>query len=427
MAIVLGLAASAGADTYSVYSCKGPTGAPNDAAGWAMAPAPSGEGRATNACPAQGPLSVYLDAATPGGNASGTWTFAAPADTRIVRFAARRRTVGVTHGTQANDVQYVLATDQGTLESCSISDTSSCVADLVEPIDKQGLDAAWVQFRVLCTDAGSFCTRPLRADFGNVIVGLKDTSAPTVANVATIDDGETSGVLAARFDAADRGGGLYRAVVKVDGKPAATQPLGDAGCADANPADGDPYEFLAPVPCPATAAGVQVKVDYRSLSAGPHGIEIAVEDAAGNETSVFGPLQFPRPNAETPASTPSAVQRLVYAKLTMYFAEGRHKSYTSRYGRRVVTRGYLRDRNGKGIRGARIDVFHVIRGGGKRLLKTGLKTREGGKVTLILPLNVDTRTIEYDYRALRPGKVTSSQRLRLTVMRHGRRFVRTAG
>jgi hypothetical protein len=212
MAIVLAVAASAGADTYSVYSCKGPTGAPNGAAGWATAPAPSGEGRATNACPAQGPLSVYLDAATPGGNASGTWTFAAPADTRIVRFAARRRTVGVTQGTQANDVQYVLATDQGTLESCSISDTSSCVADLVEPIDKQGLDAAWVQFRVRCTDAGSFCTRPLRADFGNVIVGLKDTSAPTVANVATIDDGETSGVLAARFDAADRGGGLYRAV-----------------------------------------------------------------------------------------------------------------------------------------------------------------------------------------------------------------------
>jgi hypothetical protein len=50
-------------------------------------------------------------------------------------------------------------------------------------------------------------------------------------------------------------------------------------------------------------------------------------------------------------------------------------------------------------------------------VKTGLKSRAKGALTLILPNNLDTRAIEYVYRALRPGPVTSSQRLHLTVRR----------
>jgi hypothetical protein len=429
LAAIVGLAAAAApaaadSNTYTVFSCKGPTGTPNAALGWATTPAASGEGRAVNACPAAGPLSAFLDAAQPSGNASASWRFDAPPDTRVVRFATQRRTVGVAQGTQANDVEYVLATDQGTLESCVISDTSSCVADLSDPIDKQGIDASWVQFRVLCTNAGSSCTRPLRADFDNLQVGLKDAVAPAVSAVKVLDNGQTSGVLTVSFSASDRGGGVYRAVVSVDGKPAVTEPLGDGNCTDANPADGDAYQFLAPVPCPATAAGAVVKVDYRKLTPGPHGVEIAVEDAAGNSTSVFGPIQFPRANTESAPSSPATLERLLHAKLRMYFAKTRVQRFTSTYGQRVVTRGILRDRAGKPIRGARVDVFHVLRNGKRRLLKTGLKSRADGRLTLILPLNLDTRRIEYDYRALRPGPVTSRQILRLTVLRHGAVFVR---
>lgn len=79
----------------------------------------------------------------------------------------------------------------------------------------------------------------------------------------------------------------------------------------------------------------------------------------------------------------------------------------------------LRTPGGRGIQGARIDVFR-IRNGKRRLLKTGPTSRAGGKLTLILPIDVDTRTIEDAYRALRPGPVTSRQRLRLTVLRGGR-------
>ena len=60
-----------------------------------------------------------------------------------------------------------------------------------------------------------------------------------------------------------------------------------------------------------------------------------------------------------------------------------------------------------------------------RIVVTGLKSRARGRLTLILPNNVDTRTIEFAYRALRSGPITSRQRLRLTVRtRSGRTYYR---
>ena len=418
-------AATASADTYTVFSCKGPTGVANGAAGWAALPAPSGEGQATNSCPSAGPLSAFLNSATPTGGASASWRFSAPTDTRIVSLASQRRTTGVAPASaQSKDVSYLLESDKVNLELCDVSNTSSCVADLTDPIDKQGLDAGFVQFRVLCTNAGSTCSRALRADFDSIRVGLKDALAPAVSGVNVVDSGDSSGILTVSYNASDRGGGVYRAVVKVDGNPSAVQPLGGADCADANPADADAYQFLVPVPCPGAVNGAVTRINYRTLPPGPHAVEIAVEDAAGNATSVYA-TQFPKLNAENAPSTPAGVKRLLNAKIKVWFAKNRKTRFTSRYGTRVVTRGRLLDSAGKPVRGARIDVFHRLRSSGhRRLLKTGLKTRADGRITLILPLNVDARGIEYDFRAVRPGKITSRQILRLTVKRHGRTFIR---
>jgi hypothetical protein len=190
------------------------------------------------------------------------------------------------------------------------------------------------------------------------------------------------------------------------------------------------------VPCPAAVSAHVTRLDYRSLAAGPHGVEIDVEDAAGNSTAVYGPIQFPRLNAgETvtgssgpPGSptvnggtTKATVQRLLHARLKMWFVGNHKRHYTSRFGTRTVTRGWLRDRKGRGLEGVRIDVFHIVHGK-RKLLKTGLKTRDHGRLTLILPNNVDTRRIEYDFRPLWPGKVTSRQVLYLRVLHGGRTY-----
>ena len=417
-ALLLFSPAVASGDTYLVTSCHDPLGQPNAAGGWVATATPGGF--TANTCASNGAsngaLRAALPAALPSGGSAASWRFTAPPATRVVRVLARRITSGLGPSTEAKDVAYIMETDNALLESCEPSLTSSCVANLTAPLDKQGLSGKHVELRVLCTNAGATCTRPIGVDATHLWVGLEDALPPVVANARTVDDGETSGTLKVSFDAADVGGGLYRALVKVDGKIAQTLPLGPPPCNDVAPADADPYQFAVPVPCPGIVRNAGASVDVRSLPPGPHGVEIAVEDAAGNETAVLGPIEFPKPNVVSGSS--AEVQAALTGRLRMWFVKSRtgdRKRLSSRFGTRVVTRGVLRTRSGRGIVGARIDVYHIRRDGKRRLVKTGLKSRAGGALTLILPNNVDTRTIEYAYRALRPGPITSRQRLRLTV------------
>jgi hypothetical protein len=102
--------------------------------------------------------------------------------------------------------------------------------------------------------------------------------------------------------------------------------------------------------------------------------------------------------------------------LTMYFGANHASSLTDTYGQRQLTRGRVVScgAHPEGIVGARIDVIHIV--DGKRLVKTGLRSRGGGALTLILPLNLTSREIEFDYRGkLDSARVTSKQVLKLTV------------
>lgn len=340
-----------------------------------------------------------------------------------MRVGAQRRTGGVGTSDQTLDATYELSTDSAILEKCTIAADSSCTADLVDPLDKQGLDAVWVRFSVVCAKGGDEqCTRAIRADVTQAAVTLKDPTPPVVGGVQVTDDGDRSGTLRLRFDAADVGGGLYRALVKVDGTPRAVVPLGTGECTDANPGDADPYQFVVPVPCPPVAAGVPVEISSFGLSAGPHTIAVDVEDAAGNATSAFV-TQFPRPNVVAGSSV--TLTELLDARLSVLFDRTKSTSMTSRFGDRVVLRGTLRSRKtGRGISGARIDVYHLVGTKLRSLTKTGLKTRAGGALTLILPRDLDTRRIRFTYRAVRPGKVTSESRVALRVRDKRGRLVR---
>jgi hypothetical protein len=111
----------------------------------------------------------------------------------------------------------------------------------------------------------------------------------------------------------------------------------------------------------------------------------------------------------------------------MFFVRGGFRSVgrslTSRFGTRTVTRGRLVTcgSNPRPIIGARVDVVHVLPGN-KRRRKTGLRSRANGRLTLILPIDLRSRRIEYAYRPdLRSTRVTSRVTLRLTVKnRRGR-------
>jgi hypothetical protein len=109
-------------------------------------------------------------------------------------------------------------------------------------------------------------------------------------------------------------------------------------------------------------------------------------------------------------------------KLTMYFTANHKRSLTSHLGRRQVVRGRIVNCAGHSIVRARIDVIHVLKNGKRKLVKTGLRSRDGGKLTLILPLNLKTRDLRFEYRGnLLSTKVTSRSKLHVTVRnRHGK-------
>jgi hypothetical protein len=422
-AVVLGAAGTAVADTtqntYTVRGC---------AAGWE---AHSDQGSAaTDACATGGGLTAQL--VGPGPWDGGTFAFhrfTAPAGTRIARVTLGRVTQGMPVGS-VRTFSYTLSADGKTIEACAPGPTDTCTGDVSGPLDAVGLDAAAVLFSFGCgADDPNVCTavngQVPSATITDPRVVLRDPAAPTVLSKTVTDNGETSGRVRLTYAAADVGGGVYRTVVRVDGKVVAADPVGGT-CADVDPTDADPYEFGAPAPCPASATR-GVDFDVLKLPLAEHAVEIDVEDAGGNSTAVYGPVVLPKANGTVAGgngttgggpgvggagSTPATGKN---AKLKAWFDKTHKTTYANRYGRRVVVRGQLRTKAGKAVGSARLDVYHEVGGKLRKLSKTGLKTRPDGRLTLILPLNLDTRRIVLAYRAFRPGKITSQITLKLTV------------
>lgn len=345
----------ASANTYLVSSCHDPLGQPNAALGWVGAA--SGDGAAPNTCAANGFLTAALNSDAPSGTSSASWHFTAPAGTTVVRVLANRTTTGFGPGGNAQDVAYLMTVDEAALERCQPANDLNCSGNLTAPLDKQGLKARDIEFRVLCPNGGRPCTKRVGVAISNVLVALEDPFPPVVANARVLDDGDISGTLRVDLDAADLGGGLYRALVKVDGRITQAIPLGPMPCADVNPSDADPYQFNVPVPCPPLVKGAGATIDVRKLTPGPHGVEIAVEDASGNQATAYGPVEFPKANVVTGSSVERA--EALTGRLRMWFVKAKRSNrrrYTSIFGNRVVTRGVLRTSKGRGIVGARIDV-----------------------------------------------------------------------
>jgi hypothetical protein len=103
-------------------------------------------------------------------------------------------------------------------------------------------------------------------------------------------------------------------------------------------------------------------------------------------------------------------------RLTMFFSANHKRSLTGRLGRRQVVRGRIVNCAGHSIVRARIDVIHVLKNGKRKLVKTGLRSRDAGKLTLILPMNIKTRDLRFEYRGnLLSSKVTSRSTLHIKV------------
>lgn len=410
-AIALTATSAARANLYTVQSCRAPDGRTLASLAWQGDRQSDAE--AVNACAAGGPLAVGMIGAGPWQGGTGAeLRFTAPPATRIASLRLQRRTIGVE--SVANGLAYRLVADDRNLDGCYPGAAAPCTANLDGLVDLPSLDAGVVRLKVGCLQSfPDRCTLapaapPLRVEVAQVAVGLRDDTAPVVANV------KVTGAVTATFDAADAGGGLYRTLVLVDGQVNQANPIAAGDCTDLTPADADPYVFAVPQPCPSSVNAVSAGIDAATLTPGKHVVEVVVEDASGNRASVLAPQTITVPPRGGVADNGAGAD--VKGLVKGFFVLTHSDRATSRFGRRTVIRGHLYDRRGRPIVGARLDVEHRLRGRATALVKTGLKTRARGLFTLILPNNLTSRTITIAYRASRPGPVTSRVVLRLKVV-----------
>jgi hypothetical protein len=225
----------------------------------------------------------------PAGDSLG-WRFDAPADTAIVGFTVHW--VGrVRPPTQDSaGVEALLETSSGT--------PGSFYVDAFDAIDSMTLaDASWVRLSLLCersptsTPCAVIPTTPPYMYSQFVVKSstftLVDRGAPTVQSVggAALTDTTWTGQEPISFSASDRGGGVYRVLVDVDGAIVESMPaVSDERCADAT----GERNFAYPVPCPTQAAGA-VSIDASRLPGGRHTVAVYLEDVGGNRTTLLAP------------------------------------------------------------------------------------------------------------------------------------------
>ena len=115
---------------------------------------------------------------------------------------------------------------------------------------------------------------------------LTDGRAPWVSTPCC--DAEVRGVLNIGFAAQDLESGVYRSRFEFDGRVVDEGVVDSNGgrCADIEPNNDDPYEFSGAEPCPMSFDG-QVEYDTRTLRDGPHTWRLSIEDAAGNRSNVI--------------------------------------------------------------------------------------------------------------------------------------------
>jgi hypothetical protein len=433
LAAPLAIPSVASAGTYRVYSCVSPRGgaAPvGDASyGWQPSGRPqSGSVFLVNECPSGRGLTGRLDggSAQPLG-AGGQWTFLPPPSTSIAGFDL------TWSGTAASGGESTISrSDQAdpTYERRYGADFPT------ERVVESNVDLSYLLVLVAC----SF-QNPCPANGGNIAsyriaestMTLRDATVPTGGNLSgdLIASPQWRGPMGLAFTANDSGSGVYRVIVAVDGQDAlGTVVDANSGrCADADATNGDPHEFLWPAPCK-TSVAPQLSIDTTGLPVGDHAITLVLEDAAGNRTTVYGPVT--KTILAPPAGRGAANGDP--ASDAARFTGRKHRTVTTSFrNRRLRVRGRLVGPDGKPIAGALIDVSSQLHRAGARFRAIGrTRTSRKGGFSFKAPPGA-SRTLRFGYRShvndtANTATLDVLQRVRASATLHAsRRFVARGG
>ncbi len=294
------------AGTYQVTACAGTAPLTNNSwqpfnnnATYLETTANCGSSEVTGGSPNTSGLAaadvLRLTTNVPAGAVAG-WEFVAPAGDTISAISMNRDLFDNGPGWQPQIVD-----DTGTPlpgETCPFNgDNGGCEAS--GPAMHTGLDTTSLAIELLCNPAGTglsvcgngFSEHDGRVELNSATVTITDEQPPQITAVSgpLFVGGLVRGTLLGTIDGSDNSGVQY-ARIYVDGAQVAQQA---SSC-----------DFTRPAPCPVSSSN-QFSLDTSTLSNGPHQIQAAVVDAAGNQT-LGSPIHVTIDNANP--SAPTALQ-----------------------------------------------------------------------------------------------------------------------
>lgn len=257
-----------------------------------------------------------------------------------------------------------------------------------------------------------------RANFtiSRAVFDLEDRDAPVVqpATGDAVTNAEWGGPTGIAFGATDRGGGVFRLLVEVDGQVLYKQPLSGGTCQTLAGGGGE-YAFGAAQPCPLDVGGLHT-IDADRLPPGRRTVRVAVEDAAGNQATVLGPTTKTIV-ANGGRGEANGQPNALAAELSAAWRGKRKRTRTVRYGDVSIAEGRLRSAGGQPIANARIDVVHTADTKNARpVARKPVRTDAEGRFRYRLPRSVGSRRLDFQYRPyVRDVAPVAARRLDLRV------------
>ena len=285
-AAALGFAAPAQAGNYRVWTCRLPNGRPapiHDAtSGWFASLRAGTQFMITeDRCATGGGIYAALQGSQPLGH-GGMWTFTPPEGTSLGAFAV------TWSGTISGGGEATIARSDQPDPTYPERNGSSFPSHTVA---QGGLDITSLTALAACSFAAGGCgDTPVVFSISRAVLGLNDFSAPQATEVAgDLASAPTlRGPMSVSFAGTDKGGGMYRVILQVDGQDQAAAPVPDPAGRCAPVDSTDVHSFQWPQPCPLDER-VTVTMDAAQLPEGVHTIALQLEDAAGNRSVIAGP------------------------------------------------------------------------------------------------------------------------------------------
>jgi hypothetical protein len=317
--VSVALVSSARAGTINVWACHQPDGqtvAPIDR--WTSNITASGIHTGNSCAPnGNGYLEIAIEGVSHPGHSNGSWKFTAPSGTSVTFFRYFRNA----HVVHWSDIA-AFRSDQGQYDPANLGETCGPPGGCV-------LDWGWSGWALGNTPGVLFLLEACALDAGcdpasisffrvhTTEVTLEDRSAPTFSTLtgALASGTPLRGNAALSFQVADSGVGVYQLHATADGRPFDDRVLDTNGgrCVPIFPGS---REFNYGVPCP-LGVSASTRLNTAPLSDGSHVVDVRVEDAAGNTTTVFhddvlthnAPVMSERPELAGGCETRGAVER----------------------------------------------------------------------------------------------------------------------